>query len=51
VRTRIVWIDSDDVEFPEVAEFGAVELGQFAAEYEMEKLFLRSHGGEEIPES
>ena len=38
----VVGIDADDVERVEVAEFGAAELLQLAAENQMQKLFLPS---------
>ncbi|BAB53860.1 msl8267 [Mesorhizobium japonicum MAFF 303099] len=48
VRGLIIGIDTDNVEPVEIAELGAPKLLQFAAEHQMQKLFLpvfRGHVG------
>src|SRR3974390_1510550 len=39
----VVGIDADNVESVQVLEFGASEIAEFAAEYEMEKLVVSGH--------
>src|SRR3974390_1177459 len=39
----VVGIDANNVESVQVLEFGGAELGEFAAQYEMEKLVVSGH--------